>query len=95
MKNKKQTPKMKLSNFNFGIHSVEQLKLRFNMSVEEVLNSEKYFKVGNTNSPYSQVRNKLTNHNHQVVFYNERFNMMLACDPYTGSVCTTMYLNLQ
>ena len=90
---KTQNPKHKLSDFHFGVHSVEQLRARFNMSVNEVINMEKYFKIGNTQTHHSQVRNKLCSYPHQVVFYNERYNLMFACDPISGSVCTTMKLN--
>jgi len=71
------------------------LKQRFQISVEQVKEQLRYFKRGNINSPFSQVRNKLANYNHQIVFYNQYHNMMFTVDTSNNVACTVMYLEPQ
>ena len=100
MKNKgkkKQKQVFNIDELHFGVHFEEQLRLRFpQLTVEYVKQQMRYFKRGNMNSPFSQVRNKLANYAHQIVFYNQYNNMMLAVDPTNdNTVCTVMYLEPQ
>jgi hypothetical protein len=78
--------------YQFSGHSLEQLWTRFEMTANEITSSIKFFKKGSTQCRYSQVRNKMVSHPHQVIYYNERYNMMLACDKITGLIATVMYL---
>lgn len=78
--------------YQFSVHSLEQLWDRFQMQGEEVISSIKFFKKGSTQCRYNQVRNKMISHPHQIIYFNERYNMMLACDTITGLIATVMYL---
>jgi len=77
---------------HFGTHFEQQLGERFSMSVNDVKQQIQYFKRGNINSPFSQVRNKIANYAHQVVFYNQRHNLMFTVDTTNNVACTAMYL---
>jgi hypothetical protein len=78
--------------YQFSGHSVEQLYTRFEMKAEEVKQMFRFFKKGSVQCRYNQVKNKMVSHPHQVVYYNEKYNMMLACDTITGLIATVMYL---
>ena len=97
MKNKNNNnrkPGLNINDIHFGQHFNEGLKLRFpHMSVEEVKSQMNFFKRGSISSPFNQVRNKIANYAHQVVFYNQRHNMMFAVDTITNVACTVMFLD--
>ena len=79
MKTKNNNNTFSIDEIHFGPHFNEGLKLRFpHMSVEEVKSQMNFFKRGSISSPFNQVRNKIANYAHQVVFYNQRHNMMFA-----------------
>lgn len=83
---------IQLDEVHFGTHFEDQLKLRFSMSVEDIKSQMSYFKRGNINSPFSQIRHKIANYAHQVVFYNQRYNMMFTVDTVSKIACTVMFL---
>lgn len=93
-KGKKRKQSFNIDELHFGVHFEEQLRLRFpSMTVDYVKSQLRYFKRGNTNSPFSQVRNKVVNYAHQMVFYSQYNNMMFTVDPTNdNTVCTVMYL---
>lgn len=94
MKNKKYNkPVSKVSDYEFSIHSEDQLKVRFKLSSSDVTKSLSYFKKGSMSCRWNQVRNKIMSYSHEDVFYNERMNMMLVCDTITKKICTVMYLD--
>ena len=91
-KNKNQKPSVKLTDFVFSGHCEEQLIARFNIATDVVMDMGNFFKKGSTSCNHSQVRNKIVSYPHQVVFYNERYNLMLTCDTITKKITTAMYL---
>jgi len=98
MKNKKNTqqkPQVKFEDFVFSGHSEDQLVKRFGFGVDFVMSTKQYLKKGNLSSKYSQIRNKMTTYPHQVVFYNEKYNLMMTADTITKLITTAMYLQPQ
>lgn len=88
-------PRLTFDDFVFSGHSEDQLVERFGFGKEFVMENKTYLKKGNLSSPYSQIRNKMTTYPHQVVFYNEKYNLMMTADTITRLITTAMYLKPQ
>ena len=95
MTKKYNKPTTKISDYVFSTHSEDQLQTRFKLTSTQVSESFPYFKKGNINTRYNQVRNKILSYPHEEVYYNEKFNLMLVCDTITKKICTAMFLNPQ
>ena len=91
MKNKNS---ITIDEVHFSEHFAEQVVKRFSISLSQLGQHLKYFKRASKDCPIHTIRTKVSSNNYDsTIFYNQKFNMMIAVDMKTKVACTAMFID--